>query len=191
MAWPLALLLIIGSVLFMMATGLPLAFCFVLVNLMGAFLFWGGGIGVEQLVINMAGSLVLFALLPVPLFVLMGEVLFQTGTAPLIIDAIDKWMGRVPGRLSLVAVGAGTVIGFLSGASMASVAMLGSTLVPEMERRGYKNPMSLGPILGAGALDTMIPPSGLAVLMCAIGVISVGKLLIAIIIPGLVRAAFY
>ena len=191
MAWELALLVIMGSVLFMMTTGLPIAFCFVLVNLMGAFFFWGGGIGVEQLVINMAGSLTLFALLPVPLFILMGEVLFQTGTAPLIIDAIDKWMGRVPGRLSLVAVGAGTVIGFLSGASMASVAMLGSTLVPEMEKRGYKNPMSLGPILGAGALDTMIPPSGLAVLMCAIGVISVGKLLIAIIIPGLVMAAFY
>jgi len=191
MAWPLALLLILGSVLFMMATGMPLAFCFILVNLMGAFLFWGGGIGVEQLVINMAGSLTLFALLPVPLFVLMGEVLFQTGTAPLIIDAIDKWLGRIPGRLSLVAVGAGTVIGFLSGASMASVAMLGSTLVPEMEKRGYKNPMSLGPILAAGALDVMIPPSGLAVLMCAIGVISVGKLLIAIIMPGLLMAAFY
>jgi len=191
MAWPLALLLILGSVLFMMTTGLPLAFCFILVNLMGAFLFWGGGIGVEQLVINMAGSLALFALLPVPLFVLMGEVLFQTGTAPLIIDAIDGWLGRIPGRLSLVAVGAGTVIGFLSGASMASVAMLGSTLVPEMEKRGYKNPMSLGPVLAAGALDVMIPPSGLAVLMCAIGVISVGRLLIAIIMPGLLMAAFY
>ena len=191
MAWQIALMLIMGGVLFMMATGLPIAFCFVLVNLLGAYFFWGGGIGVEQLVINMAGSLTVFALLPVPLFVLMGEVLFQTGTAPLIIDAIDKWLGRIPGRLSLVAVGAGTVIGFLSGASMAAVAMLGSTLVPEMEKRGYKNPMSLGPILGAGALDVMIPPSGLAVLMCAVGVISVGKVLIAIIMPGLLMAAFY
>src|SRR4030042_3129235 len=136
MAWELALLVIMGSVLFMMATGVSMSFCCVLVNLMGAFFFWGGGIGVEQLVINMAGSLTLFALLPVPLFILMGEVLFQTGTAPLIIEAIDKWMGRLPGRLSLVAVGAGTVIGFLSGASMASVAMLGSTLVPETEQRG-------------------------------------------------------
>jgi len=191
MAWQIALLLIMGGVLLMMSTGLPIAFCFILVNLMCAFFFWGGGVGVEQLVINMAGSLTVFALLPVPLFVLMGEVLFQTGTAPLIIDAIDKWLGRVPGRLSLVAVGAGTVIGFLSGASMAAVAMLGSTLVPEMEKRGYKNPMTLGPILGAGAMDVMIPPSGLAVLMCAVGVISVGKLLIAIIIPGLIMAAFY
>jgi len=74
---------------------------------------------------------------------------------------------------------------------MASVAMLGSTLAPEMERRGYKKPMSLGPILGSGGLAIMIPPSVLAVLLGAIGRISVGKILIAIIIPGLVMAALY
>jgi tripartite ATP-independent transporter DctM subunit len=74
---------------------------------------------------------------------------------------------------------------------MASTAMLGSILVPEMETRGYKKPMSLGPILGSGGLAIMIPPSGLAVLLGAIGEISIGKILIAIIIPGLLMAIFY
>ncbi|GAF80172.1 unnamed protein product [marine sediment metagenome] len=74
---------------------------------------------------------------------------------------------------------------------MVSVAMLGGTLVPEMESRGYKKPMSLGPILGSGGLAMMIPPSGLAVLLGAIGEISIGKILIAIIIPGLLMAVLY
>jgi tripartite ATP-independent transporter DctM subunit len=79
----------------------------------------------------------------------------------------------------------------LTGASVASVAILGSVLVPEMEKHGYKKPMSLGPILGSGGLAIMIPPSGLAVLLGAISEISVGKILIAIIIPGLLMAALY
>jgi tripartite ATP-independent transporter DctM subunit len=93
--------------------------------------------------------------------------------------------------LGLLAVGSGTIFATLSGASMASVAMLGSVLVPEMESRGYKKPMSLGPILGSGGLALMIPPSGLAVLLGAIGEISVGRILIAIIIPGLLMAVLY
>ena len=82
MEWQLALLLILGGLIFMMLTGLPLAFCFILVNLVAAFFFWGGGVGVEQLVIRMVGSLTIFALLPVPLFILMGEVMFHSGIAP-------------------------------------------------------------------------------------------------------------
>jgi tripartite ATP-independent transporter DctM subunit len=74
---------------------------------------------------------------------------------------------------------------------MGSVAMLGSTLVPEMEKRGYKKPMSLGPILGSGGLAMMIPPSGLAIFLGAIAEVSIGRLLIAIIIPGLMMAVLY
>ena len=69
--------------------------------------------------------------------------------------------------------------------------MLGSTLVPEMEKRGYKKAMTLGPILGSGGLAMMIPPSGLAILLAAIGEFSIGRLLIAIIIPGILMAALY
>lgn len=175
----------------MMAAGLPVAFCFLFVDLMGVYLFWGGLIGLEQLVHTVFESLCSFTLLPLPLFVLMGEVMFLSGIAPNMIDALDKWLGRLPGRLSLLAVGAGTIFSTLSGASMASVAMLGSTLTPEMEKRGYKKPMSLGPILGSGGLAIMIPPSVLAVLLAAIARISVGKVLIGIIIPGFLMAVLY
>jgi tripartite ATP-independent transporter DctM subunit len=69
--------------------------------------------------------------------------------------------------------------------------MLGATLVPEMEKRGYQKPMSLGPIMGSGCLAIMIPPSGMAVIMCSLGQFSVGKTLIAIIVPGLLMAFSY
>jgi tripartite ATP-independent transporter DctM subunit len=76
----------------------------------------------------------------------------------------------------------------LTGTSLASVAMLGSTLVPEMEAQGYKKPMSLGPIMGSGGLAMLIPPSALAVLCGAIGEISISRILIGIIVPGLLVA---
>lgn len=107
------------------------------------------------------------------------------------LDAFDKWLGRLPGRLGLVAVGAGTLFGALTGTGMATAAMLGTTLVPEMEKRGYKKSMSLGPILGSAGLAVMIPPSGMAVILAALADVSLGRLLIAIIVPGLLMALFY
>jgi len=121
----------------------------------------------------------------------MGEVMFHSGIAPVLIRTLDKWLGRLPGRLSLLAVGAGTLFSTLTGTSLASVAMLGSVLVPEMEQQGYKKSMTLGPILGSGGLAMMIPPSALAVLCGAIAEISIGRILVGIIIPGLLMATIY
>ncbi len=174
-----------------MATGMPVALCFMLINVVGVFIFFGGSAGLYQLIRSIYSSLTTFVLLPIPLFILMGELLFHSGIAVLVIDVLDKWLGRLPGRLGLLAVLSGTVFSALTGASVASTAILGSVLVPEMEKRGYRKPMSLGPILGSGGLAIMIPPSGIAVLLGAIGEISVGRILIAIIIPGLLMAVLY
>ena len=191
MEWWIPLLAIFGGFLVLLLTGMPVAFCFTLVNLVGVFLFWGGAVGLRQLILSISSSVANFALLPIPLFILMGEVMFLSGVAPRMMNALDKWLGRVPGRLSLLAVGGGTIFGALSGAAIAGVAMLGSVLVPDMEKRGYKKPMTLGPIMGSGGLSIMIPPSSIAVLLASLGHIDVGGLLIAIIVPGLVMALFY
>ena len=191
MDWWLTLLLILGGLLVLMAAGMPVAFCFLLVNVVGVILLWGGEVGLQQLSLSLYGSVTTFTLVPLPLFLFMGELMFQSGLAPSIIDALDKWFGRLPGRLGLLSVSVGTVFSTLTGASMASVAMLGSGLVPEMEKRGYQKSMSLGPILGSGGLAIMIPPSGLAVLVAALGEFSVGRTLVAILMPGLLMAALY
>ena len=185
------LLVIFGSLIVLMATGMPVAFCFMLINVVGVFVFFGGTIGLEQLILSIFTSLATFILLPVLLFILMGELMFHTGIGLRVLDVLDKWLGHLPGRLSLLAVGAGTMLAALTGVSMASTSILGSVLVPEMEKRGYKKPMTIGPIMGSGGLAIMIPPSSLAVLLGAIGEISVGKILIAIIIPGLLMAAIF
>ena len=85
-----------------MASGMPVAFCFMLINVVGVFLLWGGGEGIKQLIISLYASITRFTLLPLPLFILMGEVMFHSRIAPLMIDALDKWLGRLPGRLSLI-----------------------------------------------------------------------------------------
>lgn len=190
MHWSVMLLLIFGGVTSLMMAGMPVALAFLFVDLVGIYFFFGGA-GFQQLIVSMFSSLATFTLLPLPLFVLMGELLYHSGVGPVIISTIDQWLGKIPGRLSLLSVSAGTLFATLTGTSVGSVAMLGSTLLPDMERRGYKKPMTLGPIMASGGLAIMIPPSGLAVLLGVIGEISVGQTLIAIVIPGFLLAFVY
>ena len=191
MEWFEALALLLGTIIILMAIGMPVALAFLAANILGAWLFMGGERGVIQLLNNGLGSLTKYALVPIPLFLLMGEVFFHTGLGGRMFNAIDKLLGRLPGRLSYVTVLGGTAFSTLSGSSMGSTALLGSLMVPEMAKRGYKPHMSIGPILGTGGLAIIIPPSALAVLLATLAQIDVAALLIAGIIPGLILAFFY
>src|SRR6056297_1012676 len=191
MEWYEALALLLGSIVVLMGVGMPVALAFLAANIAGAWVFMGGERGIVQLLNNGWGALTTFALVPIPLFLLMGEVFFHTGLGNRMFNAIDRLLGRVPGRLSYVTVLGGTGFSTLSGSSMGSTALLGSLMVPEMIRRGYKTHMSVGPILGTGGLAIIIPPSALAVLLATLAKIDVGALLIAGVIPGLVLAGLY
>ncbi len=191
MEWYEALALLIGSIMFLMAVGMPVALAFLAANIIGAWVFMGGERGVVALLNNGWGALTKFALVPIPLFLLMGEIFFHTGLGGRMFSAIDRLLGKLPGRLSYVTVLGGTGFSTLSGSSMGSTALLGSLMVPEMTKRGYKKHMSIGPILGTGGLAIIIPPSALAVLLATLAQIDVGALLIAGIIPGLILAGLY
>lgn len=191
MSWPLALGILFAMLLVGLGSGLPVAFTFIAINIVGLYAFVGGVNALSLLAGSAFDSVANFALSPIPLFILMGEILLRSGLATLCVDAVDVWVGRLPGRLAFVAVGGGTIFGALSGSSMAATAMLGSTLAPEMERRGYKPQMSIASILAAGGLDVLIPPSALGVLLAVLANVSTGKLLIASIVPGLILAAVY
>ena len=191
MEWYEALGLLVGSIMFLMAMGMPVALAFLAANILGAWVFMGGDRGVVALLNNGWGALTKFALVPIPLFLLMGEIFFHTGLGGRMFTAIDRLLGKLPGRLSYVTVLGGTGFSTLSGSSMGSTALLGSLMVPEMTKRGYKKHMSIGPILGTGGLAIIIPPSALAVLLATLAQIDVGALLIAGIIPGLILAALY
>ena len=191
MEWYEALAVLLGTIVFLMAIGMPVALAFLAANIVGAWVFMGGERGITQLLNNGLGSLTKYALMPIPLFLLMGEIFFHTGLGGRMFNAIDKLLGRLPGRLSYVTVLGGTAFSTLSGSSMGSTALLGSLMVPEMKRRGYKSHMSIGPILGTGGLAIIIPPSALAVLLATLAQIDVAALLIAGVIPGLILACFY
>lgn len=191
MEWYLALGFLLGLVIVFMAFGTPIALAFLAANVIGAWYFMGGEAGVVQMLDNGFGALSSFNLVPIPLFLLMGELFFRTGLGLRMFNAVDRLIGRVPGRLSYVTVAGGTAFSTLSGSSMGSTALMGSLLVPEMERRGYKKHMSIGPILGTGGLAIIIPPSALAVLLATLAKIDIGALLIAGILPGLLLAVFY
>ena len=199
MEWYFALSFLLGMVLFFMFIGVPVALSFLAANMIGAAYFMGGSgdiftqmsRGIGQLANNAIPTVTTFNLMPVPMFLLMGEIFFFTGLAERMFGAIDRLMGRLPGRLSFVTVAGGTAFATLSGSSMGSTALLGSLMVPEMQKRGYKKHMAIGPILGTGGLAMLIPPSALAVLLATLANLDVGKLLVAGVVPGLVLACFY
>ncbi len=189
--WVQDLAFFFGLLLLMMLSGMPVAFGFLTLNIVGLYFFLGGAGSLSLLATSSFSSIGQFALIPIPLFILMGDLLMRTGLANKTVEAVDHWVGRVPGRLSLSSVGGGTLFGALSGASMASVAVLGSTLVPEMTKRGYKPAMSVSSILAGGGLAVLIPPSALGVLLGALAKVSIAELLIAGILPGILLAVMY
>jgi len=191
MSWQAAAWLMLGGSTLLMFLGLPVAFSFLAINLAGALIWLGGEAGLVQLVRNAVQSVTSFALTPIPLFILMGEVLFHTGLAVRVIDGIERLIREVPGRLAVVAVVAGTVFSAISGSTIATTAMLGSLMLPLMLQRGYHPTIATGPIMAIGAVDMLIPPSALTVLLGSLSGISISKLLVGGIVPGLVLSVIF
>jgi tripartite ATP-independent transporter DctM subunit len=191
MSWEFAAWLLLGGSTLLLFLGLPVAFTFLAVNLAGAALWMGGEAGLVQLARNAVASVASFALTPIPLFVLMGEVLFHTGLAVKVIDGIERLVRQLPGRLAVVAVVAGTVFSAISGSTIATTAMLGSLMVPVMLARGYHPTMATGPVMAIGAVDMLIPPSALTVLLGSLSGISISKLLVGGVTPGLILSVIF
>src|ERR1700741_1160944 len=191
MSWEAAAWLMLGGSTALLFLGLPVAFSFLVINLVGALLFLGGEPGLAQVVRNSVVSVMNFSLTPIPLFILMGEVLFHTGLAVKVIDGVERLIRQVPGRLAVVAVVAGTVFSAISGSTIATTAMLGSLMLPVMLARGYHPTMATGPLMAIGAVDMLIPPSALAVLLGSLSGISISQLLIGGVMPGLILSVLF
>ena len=183
--WIFPAVLLLGGSTVLLFVGIPVAFAFLVTNLVGAWLYLGNEAGLGQIVRNGFVAVSSFSLTPIPLFILMGEILFHTGLAVKVIEGVERLITRLPGRLAVVAVVAGTVFSAISGSTIATTAMLGSLMVPVMLARGYHPTMATGPIMAIGAVDMLIPPSALTVLLGSLANISISGLLIGGIGPGL------
>ena len=191
MSWGYAAWLMLGGSTVLLFIGMPVAFTFITINIVGAWLYMGGEPGLAQLARSSVSSVTAFSLTPIPLFVLMGEVLFHTGLALKVIEGVERLIRRLPGRLAVVAVVAGTVFSAISGSTIATTAMLGSLMLPVMLARGYHPVLATGPIMAIGAVDMLIPPSALTVLLGSLSGISISKLLVGGVLPGVILSVAF
>ncbi len=136
---------------------------------------------------NTSGS----AMMALPMFVWMGEILFRSRISQNLFKGLTPWMDRIPGRLLHVNILACTFFAAVSGSSAATTATVGKITVPELKNRGYDKGLSVGSLAGAGTLGFMIPPSMMMLVYGIIGDVSIGKLFIAGIIPGLMLACIF
>lgn len=171
-----------------MMCGVPIYLAFLLLNLAGVWFFFGSS-GNGLLVNGVVDSLTSLNMTTIPLFVLMGEILFRSGAVEVLFDSVDQFIGRIHGRLYVFTIVLSTLFGALCGSAVAVVAMLGRSVLPIMHKRGYDIKLSAAVIQGGASLAPIIPPSIIAVLIGSIANVSISSLLIAGILPGLLLAA--
>lgn len=181
--------LIIGMFLILLAIGFPVFLSFMVINVVIIYILMGQA-GLSMFIHTIFTSISTFVLLPIPLFIVLGEILVYSGVFIKAVDVLDLWTAKIAGRLCVISIGAATIFSCISGSSMACTAMLGTLLLPEMLRRGYHKSIAVGSCM-AGSLDMIIPPSALAVVLGSLADISIGKLLISGLIPGFIMASFY
>jgi tripartite ATP-independent transporter DctM subunit len=171
----------------LLLAGTPIFIAFLLAAEV-ALLAWFGPQGSVLLVNSLVDTATTGALAAVPLFILMGEILFRSGCTEVLFRSVDRLLGRVRGRQYLLTMSVSTVFGALSGSAVAVTAMLGRSVLPTMLAGGCDRRLSAGTVLAGASLAPIIPPSILVILVGSLANQSISKLLIAGIIPGLLIA---
>ena len=190
MSWLVLLSTGIVMLFALLLAGVPIFVSFLVLNVVGIFYLLGSaGFGMFANSIFTTGTL--NALAAVPLFILMGDILFRSGAIEVLLDSMDRLIGRIRGRQYVLCILLSAVLGALSGAAMAVAGLLGRSLFPSMLKRGYDKHLSAGAILAGASLDPIIPPSVLAILIATIAQISTGKLLLAGIVPGVLLTLLF
>lgn len=192
MEWYIFLPVYILALILVLFLRIPVAFGIFAVGIVASLLIFGDiEVTSRLLSLSVISSVNSFTFTAIPLFILMGDVLFRARIAQDAIVEIAKLLRRVPGRLPMVAVAGGSAFGILSGSSLANTALLSRTLLPQMKSAGYETRLSAGSILAAGGLAMVFPPSALAILWGGVANVSIGPLLIAGIVPGILMALGY
>lgn len=151
MEWQIVLSLAVLLMLGLFATGMPIFLAFLTLNLAGLYALSGSFKGVLLVINSMYDTSTSMSLAAIPLFILLGEILFRSSAVNVVFNAVDAVVGAVRARLYIVSIVLSTVFGALSGSAMAVAAMMGASLLPEMQQRGYQRRLSMARFLGAPA----------------------------------------
>ncbi len=187
MDWGVTLTLAIIVLLLLFSAGLPVFVAFLVLNAAGVFWLMGTS-GFGMFANSFYNTITGESLMAIPLFILMGEVLFRSNAVEILIESIDRMVGNVRGRQYVLVTSLSTIFGALSGSATAVSAMLGRSVMPVMLKRGYNPRLSVSAILGGASLAPIIPPSLLVVMIGSMVDTSIAKLLIAGIVPGVLLA---
>jgi C4-dicarboxylate transporter DctM subunit len=182
---PLVLGILSAVVLIMLLlSGMPVAFALGFTAVL--FLVIEDGVGAFDVVAEtLFSSLDEFALLSIPMFLLMGSAIAASRAGADLYEALDRWLYRVPGGLLISNIGACGVFAALTGSSPATCAAIGKMGIPEMRQRGYPASLATGAIAAGGTLGILIPPSITMIVYGIATETSIGRLFIAGILPGI------
>jgi C4-dicarboxylate transporter DctM subunit len=174
----------------LMLTGMPIAFALGIISVVSILLF------LDTTQFNLLGNFVYsslddFTMLSIPLFVFMGAVFAGSKASSDLFDTAQKWFGRLPGGLAISSVAASALFAALSGSSPATAAAIGGSAIPEMRKRGYSDEIATGVIVAGGTLGILIPPSITLILYGIAVEVSIGKLFLAGIIPGILLSLMF
>lgn len=190
MEWYTTLLVGIAILFALFLSGAPIFLAFLFAILTGIY-FIIGPAGFPMFANSVLDTVSITSLASIPLFILMGELLFRSGTMDVLFDSIDKLVGRVRGRQYVLVIVLSAVFGALSGVAMAVAAMLGRAIMPGMIARKYDRNISAGLIISGASLAPIIPPSLLAIIVGSIADVSIAKLLISGVLPGLLLGGIF
>jgi len=190
MPWQIALTAGMGTVFGLFLTGAPIFLCFLIAVLAGLLIVIGPA-GFGMFASSLYETTANMSLTSLPLFILMGEILFRSGSIDVMLDAADKMVGRIRGRQLAVINILGAVFGALAGASAGVAAMLGRAAMPTMVARGYDAKLTAGTILAGAQLAPIIPPSLLAIIIGMLADVSIGDLLVSGTLPGLLLVLMF
>jgi len=182
-------ILVAVVLILVLLSGAPVAFSLGIVAL-GFLVIFEGPSSLEIVAETLFGGLNEFALLSIPMFILMGAAIASSRAGSDLYEALERWFYRVPGGLLISNLGACSIFAALSGSSPATCAAIGKMGVPEMQKRGYPDGLATGAIAG-GTLGILIPPSITMIVYGIATETSIGRLFIAGLLPGVMLTALF
>eukprot|EP01034_Spumella_vulgaris_P032955 gene32955-40677_t len=173
-----------------LGSGLWIGLSLLAVALVGMELFTSRPVG-DSMMLTIWGSTSSWTLTALPLFLWMGEILFRSKLSSSMFKGLAPWLDRLPGRLLHVNVVGCTIFAAISGSSAATCATIGKITLPELKQRGYPEDISVGTLAGAGTLGLLIPPSIIMIVYGVSADVSIARLFIAGIVPGILLALLF
>ena len=184
-------LVMIVLLLVLLAIGLPIAFSLGISGVICVFMVTGWQTTYGFLSTTPFNTSASWLYVVLPLFILMGMLSYSAGINEDAFTIANYWLGKIKGGLAMATIWACSVFGATSGSSIAAAATMGKLAIPQMRRYNYSMELAAGCVAGGGTLSVMIPPSGILVIYGIITEESIGQLLIAGLLPGLLSALIY